>query len=96
MSGCVAVLAPKAHPPAPSSSGLTRGSTLASVSRGMDSRLKAWNDGGWGRLSRIPRTPLPRVIRRGTQWVAVVIEGALVVGFDRGKGGVHCMPQESW
>ncbi|MGR9210358.1 hypothetical protein ACU8KG_04100 [Rhizobium leguminosarum] len=38
----------------------------------------------------------PGIIRGGTQWVAVVIEGSLVVGFDRGKGGVHCVPHESW
>jgi len=48
------------------------------------------------RRQALSRLLKPGIIRRGTQWVAVVIEGSLVVGFDRGKGGVHCVPHESW
>jgi hypothetical protein len=45
-------------------SGLTRGSTLASIRSGMDPRLKAWDDGEWGLF--LPNSPSAQRMMRHT------------------------------
>ncbi|NKM62603.1 hypothetical protein GFL58_16530 [Rhizobium leguminosarum bv. viciae] len=90
--------------PACSTPKLTPRSVLLGLDPRIHSRLRqpwAWIPGSrpgmtevGAALARPPRTPLQRSIRRGTQW-SLSSSKARGCRFDRGKGGVHCMPHDA-